>query len=321
MAKLQTVTGEISTDELGVTLMHEHVMISHWFMRLNFANWPNEDAFVDYAKRMIGRAKQRGLKTIVDATPIDLNRDIRLIQQVAEAAEIQVVACTGFYSAGGRVLEDKSEAFLTALLVGEIEKGIAGTGMRAGAVKCASDDEVTPENKKLLRVCAAASNATGVPLITHTTPRSAAAQQRYLLEECGVPPGRLLLGHVGDIDDLDAVQALLAPGSFIGLDRFGLDFWLPKENRLANLLALCGRGYRDQLMLSHDCSIFIDFTDDMEDVGNPWEQLFQPRDLENHRFQFSYLFDEIFPAALERGLARQDIERMMVDNPRRIFGG
>ncbi|MGH7318724.1 MAG: phosphotriesterase family protein, partial [Candidatus Rokuibacteriota bacterium] len=97
MAKVNGVLGPIDTAELGFTLMHEHVLVANWAMRQAFAGWLDREAQVQHAAAEARAAKERGVRTLVDLTPINLGRDITVIREVAERAEVQVIAATGFY--------------------------------------------------------------------------------------------------------------------------------------------------------------------------------------------------------------------------------
>ena len=97
MGQVNGVLGPIQGEDLGFTLMHEHILIANWSMRQSFADWLNVDAHVLHASAEVRRAGEHGVRTMVDLTPINLGRDIHVIRAVAERAEAQVIAATGFY--------------------------------------------------------------------------------------------------------------------------------------------------------------------------------------------------------------------------------
>lgn len=84
--KISTVLGTIDSSELGITLMHEHVLIANHTLRIAYPKWFERDVFIQYAVRMLKNAKESGIDTIVDATPIDLGRDLSIMQEVSENA-------------------------------------------------------------------------------------------------------------------------------------------------------------------------------------------------------------------------------------------
>ena len=94
MAKINGVLGPIDTGDLGFTLMHEHILIANSAMRQAFAGWVDVDDVVRFATEEAKAAGSRGVRTIVDLTPINLGRDIHVIREVAERARMQIVAAT-----------------------------------------------------------------------------------------------------------------------------------------------------------------------------------------------------------------------------------
>ena len=97
MAKINGVLGPIDTAELGFTLMHEHIFLANAAMRAAFDDWVDEEKAIHRASEEARAARERGVRTLVDLTPINLGRDIHVIREVAERARIQVIAATGLY--------------------------------------------------------------------------------------------------------------------------------------------------------------------------------------------------------------------------------
>src|SRR5205807_2920715 len=130
------------------------------------------------------------------------------------------------------------------MFVRDIEQGIADTGVKAGILKCATDEDgLTPGVERILRAVAQAHRRTGVPISTHThvATRRGLDQQRIFREE-GVDLSRVIIGHSGDSTDLEYLEELLAAGSYLGLDRFGIDTITPFEQRIDTVVRLCERG-------------------------------------------------------------------------------
>jgi len=311
MSTVNGVLGPIDTADLGFTLMHEHILVVNWSMRQAFASWLDRDAHVEHAVREVLSAKERGVDTIVDLTPINLGRDIHVIREVAEKAEMQVIAATGLYWTEEPSLEAWEVDRLVEQLLPDIEKGIQGTDSRAGIIKCATDRlGVTPYNEKVLRLAARLHRATGVPISTHTSVQHhTGPSQQDVFEDEGVDLSRVVIGHCGDTQDLDYLERILARGSTIGMDRFGVDLILPTDKRVDTIVALCGRDRADRMVLSHDACCHIDwFPGDLVRQAAP-------------RWNFRHIPDDVMPALREQGVSQADLRRMTVDNPRRVFEG
>lgn len=309
MAKINGVLGPIDTAELGFTLMHEHVLVANHSMRKAFSDWIDCAERVAFAVGEIEAARERGVRTIVDLTPINLGRDIRVIGEVAEKSGIQMIAATGFYWHEEPWFVGWEADRLVEWLLRDIERGIEGTNVKAGIIKCATDVHgVTELNRKLLTVAARLHRASGVPISTHTSVhnRSGLAQQEVFGAE-GVDLSRVVIGHCGDSDDLEYLEAILARGSFIGMDRFGLNQLLSFEKRVETVAALCRKGYSSRMVLSHDACCGIDWFPGM-DFSKVMPQ-----------WNFRHLCDDVLPALRKAGVSDAQILEMTVANPRRIF--
>ena len=309
MATLQTVTGPIDSADLGFTLMHEHILVANWSMRMAVPGWIERDELVAHAIAEVKSAQARGVHTIVDLTPVNLGRDIDVIRAVAEGAEIQIVAATGFYWTEEPFFQGWEVDRLVEFLLPDLEKGIQGTDARAGIIKCATDHPgVTPINEKLLRVAARLHRATGAPISTHTSSRhrTGLAQQEIFTDE-GVDLSRVVIGHCGDTTDLDYLKQILARGSTIGMDRFGLDMLLPFADRVSTIARLCREGMGERMVLSHDASCHIDW------FPRQAVAQFAPR------WNMRHIPDDVLPALRAEGVSEPQLQALCVANPRRVF--
>lgn len=316
--QVETARGPIATSALGRTLMHEHVFVLSPEIEANYPSGWDEEARVAQAVDKLEQLKAAGIDSIADPTVVGLGRYIPRIKRIAEQTELNIVVATGLYTYNelphyfsyrgpGTLLGGEDP--MVAMFVSDITEGIAGTGVKAAFLKCATDRQgVTPGVERVLRAVARAQRATGAPILTHTDAAShqGLAQQRIFAEE-GVDLSRVLIGHCGDSTDLDYLQALIDAGSIVGMDRFGLDLLLPFEQRVATVAALCERGLADRVVLAHDASCFIDwFPEEVLAVGTP-------------NWHYLHITNDVLPALRERGVTEEQIEQMLVGNPRRYF--
>lgn len=316
-----TVRGPVPAGGLGVTLMHEHVFVLSPEIMANYPEgWGDEQAREDDAVEKLNALKSIGVDTIVDPTVIGLGRYIPRIARIAQRTELQIIVATGVYTYNdvpmffhftgpGTVLNGPET--MVDLFIRDITEGIAGTGVKAAILKCATDEPgVTPGVERVLRAVAAAHRATGVPITTHTHAHSRRGldQQRIFAEE-GVDLSRVIIGHSGDTTDLDYLEELIAAGSYIGMDRFGVDNVLSFDDRVDTVAKMCARGHAGRMVLAHDASCYIDWL--------PEEAL--PLVLPN--WHYLHIHNDVLPALRERGVTEEQITTMLVDNPRTIFGG
>jgi phosphotriesterase-related protein len=195
------------------------------------------------------------------------------------------------------------------MFIRDIEHGIADTGVKAAILKCATDEPgVTTGVERVLRAVAEAHRRTGVPISTHThaATRRGLEQQGIFADE-GVDLTRVVIGHSGDTTDLDYLEELIGNGSYIGMDRFGADVFLPFEERVNTVAAMCARGHADKMVLSHDAACFIDWLpEEMVPVVLP-------------NWHYLHIHNDVIPALKDRGVTDEQLTTMLVDNPRRIF--
>jgi phosphotriesterase-related protein len=318
MAQVETVRGPVDVDSLGCTLMHEHVFILNEEVRQNYAaDWAEDDR-VDDAIAKLSALAARGCQTIVDPTVLGLGRDIHRILRVADGAGFNIIVATGLYTYNEvplyfkfRTPSEDGVDPMTQLFVGDLTTGIADTGVKAAFLKCAIDDQgLTPGVERVLRAVARAHAETGAPVTVHTHPHSGTGRDALrVLREESADLTKVVLGHSGDSTDLDYLSELADAGCLLGMDRFGLDVITPFEDRVNTVAAMCDRGYAGSMVLSHDASCYIDW------FPAAVIPLFAPT------WHFEHLFDDVLPALRARGVTDAQIETMLVDNPRRYFGG
>lgn len=318
MATVETIKGPIDTADMGTTLMHEHVFVLSPEIQQNFPEiWQEEYRVEDAIKKLQGLT-EIGVGSIVDPTVIGLGRYIPRIQQIAAEVDVHIIPATGVYTyndvpfyfhfRGPDTLFGGPEP-MTDMFIQDIEQGIADTGVKAAILKCATEkDGLTPGVERVLRAVAQAHRQTGVPITTHTDAHTYRGRdQQKIFQEEGVDLARVIIGHCGDSTEQDYLRELMDNGSTIGMDRFGLDILLDFESRVNTVVDLCKQGYAEQMVLSHDTMCHIDwFTQEQRDTNVP-------------NWHYKHIHEDVLPALLERGVSEDQIEQMMVRNPRQIF--
>jgi phosphotriesterase-related protein len=326
MPKVATVRGDVDTDTLGQTLMHEHIVnitaeIEKEYPDLSWVG--GKDHVVRSVADTLREVKAHGIDTIVDCTAFGHGRDIDAVRRINDEVDINIIVATGIYTYDYlpfffeyghpvRNVDGKAVDILTEMFVRDITEGIAGSGVKAAVIKSATDRAgVTPNIERILRAVARAHRETGVPITTHTVvaTRNGLDQQRIFAEE-GVDLSRVIIGHSGDSTDLTYLRALLDAGSTIGADRFGL--YLPEMDlpgmdvRIDTLARLCAEGYSDRIVLSHDVTCYGDWISKEFEVNlTDWV--------------LTHLTDDVVPGFLAKGISPEQVAQMITGNPRRIF--
>ncbi|MBI4202330.1 MAG: phosphotriesterase-related protein [Chloroflexi bacterium] len=313
MVIIQSVLGPVDTEELGFTLMHEHVLSSSagvWYTYPELVNrrWLTESVIAD-----LREAAAEGLQTFVDVTPFDLGRDIQLLQDAAEGSGVHIIAATGTHRNVPRAFLDGTTVDLIAeLYIREIQEGIEGTGIKAGIIKVANDQEgVDAPGALMLRAAARAHLRTGVPISTHSyAPGRVGEAQLAILQEEGVYPGRVYIGHCNDTEDMDYLTGLCRKGCYLGMDRFPGGGALGWEQRVQVVKGLIDAGFASQVMLSHD-----------RRLCGPNTRMGRMERRGNNPDGINFIVRKVLPRLREMGVSEETIHLMMVESPRRYFEG
>jgi phosphotriesterase-related protein len=316
MAAVETVSGPIDVGQLGLTLIHEHFRAADEGVRFQFPHLYDEQEEWDRAIADARAVRSHGVATVVEPSALFLTRDAAFSKRVADESGLQVVLATGIYTYDHlpQPLLSRDEDGLADIFVYEIENGIQGTGIKPAFIKCAADAAgVTPNVEKVHRAVARASNRTGKPIMAHSRPASGTGpEQMQIFIAEGVDPALVQVAHTGDTDDLDYIERLLETGCFIGLDRYGIDIYLPTENRQATTLALLERGHADRMFIAQDyCSTLDWFPRELQDYLKANEV---------PDWSMTFLFEKVIPELKERGMTEEQLDQMMVENPKRWLG-
>ncbi|HEY5336218.1 MAG TPA: phosphotriesterase-related protein [Mycobacteriales bacterium] len=320
MSEVQTVRGSVDSGDLGRTLMHEHVFVLTADVQANYPDeWGSEQERVDDAISKLQQVVDVGVRTIVDPTVIGLGRYIPRIQQINEKVpDLNIVVATGaytytdvpfFFTHRGPGVSAELPEPMVEMFTRDITDGIAGTGVKAGLLKCAIDEPgLTPGVERILRAVGQTHLDTGTPITVHTHPGSQAGLvvKRILADEMGVDPARVVLGHSGDSTDADHLSQLADAGFVLGMDRFGINLGTTFEARADIVVELCRRGYAERMVLAHDAACYIDWIDPAVKPMLP-------------QWHYLHIEQEVLPYLREHGVTDEQITAMLVDNPRRYF--
>jgi phosphotriesterase-related protein len=327
-SEIETTKGPVAADRLGRTVVHEHLFSVNDIVRIEWPHLVDPEADERRALDALESVKAHGVQTWVDPAAMFLGRNAEVSKRVAEATGVNVVMATGayVYEKLPRYFHFRDENALTDCFVHDAEQGIQGTGVKAAFIKCAVDEPgITGDVEKVLRAVAAAHQRTGLPVMSHCRPggmvlveggvqeappeereKSVATVMRQLeilIDEGGVQPGALHLAHVGDTNDLDAIERFLERGVWIGMDRYGLDIINPSPKRNQTVAELVRRGYADRMMLSTDaCANFDWYPPELVQSTAP-------------RWRSSVLFEEELPALRELGVGDEHFAQMLDRNP------
>jgi len=250
---------------------------------------PGQDIMrdVDLMAAEVANTKSAGVACIVDAGHPDMGRDINFIRQVSMKSGVPIVAGGGFYSQPfyPKEVSTMSEDEIFNALLKQADDDTLGAFGEIG-----SWDEITADERKVFRAVGRAHVATNIPIFTHTgIPGKSALEQLDILEDAGVKPDRVVIGHLGNLVDSNVYvhKTLCRRGAFIGFDRQGGN---GDAQQVPMVVALIEAGFADHLMFSADASS-----------------------------GYAKTLTVFLPKLKAAGVTDEVLHRVMVDNPRRFL--
>ena len=316
MNTVNSVLGPLETNKIGVTLMHEHLLASAAGIPQIYPELLGKD----YKNRLINglmAAKHGGIDTILDATTIDLGRDVKLLAEVSQQSGVNIIACAGWNLEIPHFLGTFTADQYAQIFAREVREGIEGTNIKAGILKSASDYEgVTPQTETILRGIGRAQLMTGVPIMLHSyAPGQVGRQQLAILKEEGVDLRRVKVDHVLDTTDMEYLTWILEQGCFLGVDRLPEIARSTSLNvRIKTIKALIDAGYENRLILSHDTVLVSTLFDNMSKAD-------KLKIVKDNPDGLLFIHKVVLPKLRELGVSEKTIQGLMVDNPRRFFEG
>jgi phosphotriesterase-related protein len=277
-AIIRTLSRDYAPDELagGATLFHEHMSLGPDFndkfraaaAAVRAAQGlpalppraggpppapPGPDPMRDAAlmAEELATAKRDGVACIVDGGHPDMGRDLEFVRQASTKSGVPVVAGCGFYSQPyyPSEISTMSEAQIVEALVKQADEAPAGAFGEIG-----SWDEMTKDERKVFRAVGKAHLATNLPIFTHTgIPGKAAIEQLDILEDAGVNPNRVVIGHLGNLVDPNVYvhKTICRRGAFVAFDRQGGN---GDAQQVPLVMALLEAGFADRVLFSSDAS-------------------------------------------------------------------
>jgi phosphotriesterase-related protein len=315
MPSVETVQGAVDAQELGLTLVHEHVRFRDEAVAEQWPSRYDDELELDAALVAVNAAKAHGVQTIVDPTAMFGGRDVRFMKEVADRTGVRIVACTGIYSYDHlpHYFANRDVDVMADHFVEDIERGVQGTDIKAAFLKCAADAAgVTDNVEKIHRAVARASVQTGASIMAHSMPAvGTGPKQVAIFAEEGVDLAKVQIAHCGDTDDLSYIEGLIDTGVYVGLDRYGLEMYQPIDKRNAVAAELLRRGHAERLMVSQDFCASIDWFP--PEAGEIFEANGAIRN-----WSMTLVFEEVVPALREQGVMDDAVfQTIFTENPRR----
>jgi len=298
---ITTINGIISGENLGKTYIHEHLKIDLSSQKKDLdAKFDDIDSVIEEMKAL----KAKGIDTIVEVTNRGMGRDVQAMKTIADAAGIHVIVSTGFYKEPylPQYVYELEEKEISKLLIKDISEGIDGTNMKAHVIGeiGTSNNAMTPMELKVFKIAARTHLETGRPVSTHTTLGTHALEQLEFFKEFGVDARKVVIGHLDLNCDLEYHLRIADTGCFLAFDTIGKVNYESDEKRIEHIQELICRGHLDQIVLSQDMT--------------------RKSHLKvNGGIGYSYLIDHFIPRLMKSGISEEQIDVMMIHNPKRLL--
>jgi len=300
-----TVSGPVAADHLGVSLVHEHVLVD--FIGAGKVSRDRYDAEEVFRTALphLEALRERGCRTLFEATPAYLGRDPELLSRLSSASGLRIVTNTGYYGAAKDKhvpshAYDESPRRLSERWVREFESGIDGTGIRPGFLKIGVDaGSLSAIDRKLVEAAALCHLDTGLTIAVHTGDGTAALEIVSALRARGTSPRAYVWVHAQNETSRAIHERVAREGAWVEFDGVG---WGKDEAHLDAVVEMAERGLLGHVLVSHDAGWYH--------VGEPDGGEYRP---------YTVVFDEFVPALRRRGFDEGDIRTLLVDNPARAF--
>lgn len=298
---IETVRGKIDPNAMGVTMCHEH-----FIMDISRIRKDNDSNFndVDLIKREITKAKILGVDTFIEVTCIDMGRNVEILRYLSEVCDVNIIVSTGYYldPYHSKEIRNSSIEEIEKIFIKELTIGIENTNIKAGVIgEVATSEIMTDSEYRVLCAAAKAGSKVGCAVTTHCQFGKLAIEQYEILTSNGLNPKKIVLGHLDLADNIEYYEELLSKGVNIGFDTIGKTNYLSDEKRADNLIKLIQLGYVNQIVLSQDISRMSYLSELGEKSG------------------YMTVIKDFIPILIKKGLDRQSINKLLIENPKRIF--
>lgn len=307
---IYTVRGPIGKNELGITLGHEHIKWEGDEEKANrfyFDKKYDEEEIqsdLNYLMPILRDIRARGGRAIVETSPPIGGQNVRLLKILSEEADMHIIPCTGWnmtkqlYDVFPMHFEDQ----LASRWIKDFQYGldtIDSIVIRPGHIKLLLDrGQLSGADKGMLIAAVKASSVTGMPIHCHILEAKMVHEVIQLLELEHADFNKFLWAHADEVAERETVKRAAEMGMWIGIDNVRRGTSPQKFELLKYVISL---GYGHKVLLSQDYEFYA------EGVAS----------LKEH--PCTTIFDEFIPYCSANGMDKEDIFRIMTENPANFY--
>jgi phosphotriesterase-related protein len=303
--QVQTVLGAVAPGDLGFTLPHEHTKCSLWWIENRWDYW---ELIGDEPRINEELAAFKGLGggTLVDVTPIGIGRDLARLARLSQAAGLHIVAGAGWYRQAYYPAEARIDRRSIDDLADEIVQEFTDGPVRPGIIGEIGTDKpwVTAQEERVFRAAARAALRTGASVTTHAVQSDVGLAQLTILEDEGLDPARIVIGHCDSHPRIEHWREIVRRGAHVEADFLGMSF-TPLERagepKVVELIStLLNEGFEKQILLSQD----VCHDSQLASYGGNG---------------YTYLQKSFLPRLAAAGATAATIKTITVENPARLL--
>ena len=295
---IQTVSGTIKPSQLGMTLIHEHIIVDFIGADKVSKDRYNADEVFEVMLPYLKEIRSLGVTGFAECTPMFLARDVELFARLSEAANMHILTNTGMYKEPylPQYAFEKTAEELAQMWIDEAKNGIEGTKIKPGFIKIAvNPGNLIPVQQKIVRAAAITSKATDLAIACHTAHGVAAMETMDIIEKEGVPLAKFIFVHAGAEGDTKYHISTAERGAYVEYDSISSG----EANRYIQLIkTMLDKGHADKLLLSQDAG---------------WYNVGQPKG--GNIRSFAYIIKEFIPLMERSGIDKETVNKLMVSNP------
>jgi len=303
--QVQTVLGPVAPGDLGFTLPHEHTKCSLWWIENRWDYWEliGDEPRIN---EELAAYKALGGGTLVDVTPIGIGRDLARLARLSQATGLHIVAGAGWYRQAYYPAEARIDRRSVDDLADEIVQEFVDGPVRPGIIGEIGTDKpwVTAQEERVFRAAARAALRTGASVTTHAVQSDVGLAQLAILEEEGLDPARIVIGHCDSHPRIEHWREIVRRGAHVQADFLGMSF-TPLERagepKVVELIStLLNEGFEKQILLSQD----VCHDSQLASYGGNG---------------YTYLQKSFLPQLAAAGVNAATIKTITVENPARLL--
>lgn len=297
---INSVTGPIADENLGVTYIHEHLYVVPNVLP-KYYDYTFDD--IDKSTAEAISFKNAGGHTLVDLTPINYGRNPQVLKKIAQAADINILFVTGFHKEEfqPKWLAEQSDSQIYALIMNEIQNGVTSAHLLPAAMKLGTSyNEITSEERRIIKIEGQIQKDSHIPIITHCDKGTMGLEQLRYLEQAGADLSHVCLSHVDLVKDVAYIENICKTGASVSFDHIGRNLEDNDKECVLMLTQLVEDGFGDHICLAGDMGrkkYFLSY---------------------NGRPGLKYILTDLKKALLQ-SISEQDYQKMVTVNPLRVL--